>query len=183
MVELFALKSNAVFSPCRTWRYLLYREVQATGPLILFSGINGSTAAEDDEDQTSMKWRGFTLRYGGRAYMAVNPFAKTATDPRELAKVADPIGPDNDRHIADALAKADILVPCWGNRTKAPKHLRHRFDWMLAQMFATGKPVLTFGLTKGGDPKHPLMLGYDTPLSALRLTESGLASLQKEERT
>lgn len=164
MSDLFALQSAAVFSPCRTWRYLLYREVQTTGPLLLFSGINGSTADENDEDQTSLKWRGFTLRYGGRAYMAINPFAKTATDPRELAECADPIGPDNDRHIAEALAKADVLVPCWGNRTKAPKRLRYRFDWMLKQMLATGKPVLTFGFTKGGDPKHPLMLGYDTPL-------------------
>lgn len=165
MSDLFAIKSSAIFSPCRAYRYLLYREVQASGLLFLFSGINGSTAGEDDEDQTSLKWRGFTKRNGGRAYLAVNPFAKTATDPRELAKATDPIGPDNDRHIAEALAKADILVPCWGNRTKAPKHLRHRFDWMLAQMRSTGKPIKVFGFTNSGDPKHPLMLGYDTPLT------------------
>ena len=29
---------------------------------------------------------------------------------------------------------------------------------------ASGKPLLCFGLTKSRDPKHPLMLGYDTPL-------------------
>jgi len=28
----------------------------------------------------------------------------------------------------------------------------------------SGKPVKVFGLTAGGDPKHPLMLPYDTPL-------------------
>ncbi len=26
------------------------------------------------------------------------------------------------------------------------------------------KPIMTFGLTNSGDPKHPLTLGYDTPL-------------------
>ena len=28
--------------------------------------------------------------------------------------------------------------------------------------------VILAGLSKGGFPKHPLMLGYDTPLSALK---------------
>jgi hypothetical protein len=32
------------------------------------------------------------------------------------------------------------------------------------QIFASGKPVKIFGLTKGGDPLHPLFLGYETPL-------------------
>jgi hypothetical protein len=164
MGDLFALQSSAIFSPCCTWRYLLYREVQSAGPLFLFSGVNGSKAGEAEEDQTTMKWRGFVLRNGGRGYLAINPFAKTATDVRELATAADPIGPENDRYIAEALAKADILVPCWGNRSKVPDRLRHRFDWLLGQMRATGKPIKTFGLTNSGDPKHPLMLGYDTPL-------------------
>lgn len=27
-----------------------------------------------------------------------------------------------------------------------------------------GKPVMVFGLTRGGDPLHPLTLSYATPL-------------------
>ncbi|VWD15224.1 hypothetical protein BCO71033_02740 [Burkholderia contaminans] len=33
-----------------------------------------------------------------------------------------------------------------------------------AMLCTSGKPVKVFGLTAGGDPKHPLMLPYDTPL-------------------
>ncbi len=111
-----------------------------------------------------MKWRGFTVRNGGRRYIAINPFGYTATDVRELAGAADPVGPLNDFYVSQALAEADLIVPCWGNRAKVPDRLRHHFDAMLRKMRATGKPIKTFGFTKSGDPKHPLMLGYDTPL-------------------
>lgn len=57
-----------------------------------------------------------------------------------------------------------ILVPCWGDRGKVPPHLRHHFDALKRLIFASTKPVKIFGLTAGGDPKHPLMLGYDTQL-------------------
>lgn len=164
MTDLLALRSSAVFSACRTWRYRLDREVQDSGIVILYSGINGSTAAEDAEDQTTLKWRGFTLRNGGRKYIAVNPFAFCATDVGVLAKAADPIGPDNDRHIREALGEADLIVPCWGNRSKVPDRLRFRLDALLALFQASGKPMKAFGFTRSNDPKHPLMLGYDTVL-------------------
>jgi hypothetical protein len=138
--------------------------VQEHGLVYLYSGINGSTAGVEEEDQTTMKWRGFTLRNNGRKYIAVNPFGRTATDVRELAHVADPVGPANSRHVAEAIAEADILVPCWGSRAKIPARLWHHLDAMRDLFFASGKPVKVFGFTASGDPKHPLMLGYNTPL-------------------
>jgi len=157
-------EGSAVFSADRRFRYRLDRRVQASGFVFLFSGINGSTAGESEDDQTTKKWRGFTLRHGGSRYIAINPFAYTATDVRQLALAADPIGPDNDRHIQDAITEADVLVPCWGNRSKVPQRLQYRFADMLARMVASGKPIMVFGLTKSGDPTHPLMLGYETKL-------------------
>lgn len=161
---LFELGSSAVFSPCGTWRYLLERDVAEIGVVFAFFGVNGSTAGIKNEDQTSMKWRGFTLRNAGRRYVAANPFAYCTTDVHELAGVEDPIGPENDAYISAAIAVADVLVPCWGSRGKLPRRLHYRLDWLKAQIFAAGKPVRIFGLTASGDPKHPLMLGYDTKL-------------------
>jgi hypothetical protein len=94
----------------------------------------------------------------------VNPFGAVATDVRELARMDDPIGADNRAHIDAAIADADVLVPCWGSRTKVPKLLRGYFAHMLNRMRLSGKPILIFGLTQSGDPMHPLMLGYDTQL-------------------
>ena len=158
------LKSSAVISDCETWRYRLDRDVAQSGIVFAFFGVNGSTATGDAEDQTTMKWRGFTERNGGRRYIAGNPFAFRATDVRCLALAADPVGPENARYLREIIGEADVLVPCWGNRSKVPERLRHHFDDLRAMLFSAGKPVRVFGFTASGDPKHPLMLGYDTPL-------------------
>ncbi len=55
-------------------------------------------------------------------------------------------------------------MPCWGNRSKLPPGKRGCPAVLLHVLLKSGKPVQTFGLTASGDPKHPLMLGYDTPL-------------------
>jgi hypothetical protein len=46
--DLF-LNSDAVFSPCRTWRYSLWRR-WAPGPAELWMMLNPSTADETDND-------------------------------------------------------------------------------------------------------------------------------------
>ncbi len=155
---------SAIISPCGTWRYRLEREVQDNGLVYGYFGVNGSTATADEDDHTVRKWFGFTSRNDGRRFIVGNPFAYRATDVRELATAADPIGPENAMHLAAIIADADILVPCWGSRTKIPQHLRYRLTALKDQLVASGKPVRIFGLTKGGDPLHPLMLSYDTPL-------------------
>lgn len=82
----------------------------------------------------------------------------------QLGQALDPVGPYNDLHLAEIIDEADILVPCWGSRVKLPKSLYGRLDALREQLFSAGKPVKVWGLTKSGDPLHPLMLGYNTPL-------------------
>lgn len=155
---------SAVISPCGLFRYRLDRRVQDKGPVFAYFGVNGSTADADEDDHTVRKWTGFTRINGGRRFIVGNPFAYRATDVRKLAKVNDPIGPGNSSYLAEIIAEADILVPCWGNRTKVPRSLRFEFDRLERRIRESGKPVRIFGLTKSGDPMHPLMLGYETPL-------------------
>jgi hypothetical protein len=156
---------SAVLSECGHYRYRLDRCLgMFDGPVYAFFGINPSTADASLDDATVRKWKGFVSRWGGSRFIVGNVFAYRATDVRELAKVAAPIGPLNDRYINDICEEADIMVPCWGDRGKLPKHLRRDVDWCLEFISDRGKPVMTFGLSKGGDPMHPLMLGYDTPL-------------------
>lgn len=159
--------NRAVFSPDRVYRYWLERDVAPDGLTFVYFGVNGSTADETREDQTSKKWIEFTRRNGGRRYIAVNPFAYTATKVGVLATAEDPIGPDNERFLEEAIADADVLVPCWGSRAKLPKHLHGELDNLLLAILlakVNGVPVKVFGFTESGDPKHPLMLGYTTPL-------------------
>lgn len=156
---------SAILSPCGTYRYRLERNVMFTGgPTYAFFGVNPSTADATLDDATVRKWTGFVKRWGGRRFIVGNVFAYRATDVRELAQASDPIGPENIRHLQDIVAEADVLVPCWGNRSKVPQQLRHRMAIVKSHLMASGKPVRCFGFTASGDPLHPLMLGYDTKL-------------------
>ena len=156
---------SAVISPCGLFRYRLDRMVDMLGgPALAYFGVNGSTADGKTDDHTVRKWNGFTRIAGGSRYIVGNAFGFRAKDVRALAAAADPVGPDNDRYLAEIVAEADILVPCWGNRGKVPPRLRPRFDALAELIFAARKPVRVFGFTNGGDPLHPLTLGYDTPL-------------------
>jgi len=156
---------NAIISECGQYRYRLDREVQDNGgPVFLYSGINPSTANETKDDQTTKKWIGFTKIFGGSKYIAINPFGYRSKNVKDLASVFDPVGPEWLEHTFQAISEADILVPCWGNTTKAPKLVRGQFDQLLRMMVDSGKPIKCFGFTASGDPLHPMMLGYNTVL-------------------
>lgn len=155
---------SAVISPCGLYRYRLDREVQEHGIVAAFFGVNGSTAGPIEEDQTTRKWLGFSRRNCFSRYITGNPFAFRARDVKLLAQIDDPVGPENAKYLVEIIAEADVLIPCWGRRDKVPKELHHHFDRLMQQLIDSGKPVLIFGLTKDGDPKHPLTLDYLTPL-------------------
>lgn len=155
---------SAIISHCGTYRYRLEREVQMDGVVVAYFGVNGSTATATEDDQTVRKWIGFTKVNGGRRFIVGNAFAYRATEVAELGLAGDPIGPENDAHIAQIIADADILVPCWGSRKKLPPRLYDRLDALRDILFAADKPVKIWGLSQSGDPLHPLMLGYSTPL-------------------
>jgi len=148
------------------YRYHLCRAfpLQGEGPIFAFFGINPSTADADTDDATVRKWNGFVSRWGGSEYIVGNCFAARSTDVKGLSSMDDPIGPRNDTFIKVICEQADILVPCWGSRNKIPERLRSRIDDVLSILKESNKPIKTFGLTKDGDPKHPLMLSYETQL-------------------
>lgn len=162
---------SAVISPCGKYRYRLERKLADAGPVYAFFGINPSTADACIDDATVRKWTGFCRRWGASRFIVGNAFAYRSTDVTTLAAVDDPFGPDIGDHITDILNEADILVPCWGNVSKVPLRLQGAFDILMDALTSSGKPVRCFGFTKAGDPKHPLMLGYGTPLVACPPTE------------
>lgn len=157
---------SAVLSPCGLYRYRLERQVGMTGPVYAFFGINPSTADANVDDATVRKWIGFTKVWGGSRFIVGNVSPYRATDVKALARLTRwlDIGRENTRHILAMTSEADILVPCWGDRGKVPRVMHDEIDGLLSLLLGTRKPVMHLGLTKGGDPKHPLMLGYDTKL-------------------
>lgn len=163
---------SAIISECGRLRFRLERDIGIPlGPLVFaYFGINPSTADAMLDDQTVRKWIGFTSINGGRRFIVGNVSPLRATNVRELENFI--LSPtqyfENLGYIQKIIDDADVLIPCWGNRSKAPRNMRNNFDTVLAMLIGSGKPVKHFGLTKSGDPKHPLMLGYNTPLTEWR---------------
>lgn len=151
------------------YRYSLIRIFPLSdGPKYAFFGINPSTADSQEDDATVRKWKGFVARWGGSQFVVGNCFAARSTDVKGLAKMEDPIGKRNDECLRAICEQSDILIPCWGSRQKIPNHLHERVDKVarLVLRYACGKPVMCFGKTSSGDPKHPLMLGYNTVMES-----------------
>lgn len=171
---------SAILSDDGLYRFRLEREVAPGGIGLTFAyfGINPSTADATLDDATVRKWRGFTLRNGGRRFLVGNVFAFRATNPAEVGFSNDTATYLNDRpvpgcyhenliHLLTIIHEADVLVPCWGRTGKITPQLRYCIGQVLELLHASGKPVLHFGMTKCGSPGHPLMLGYDTRLRPL----------------
>lgn len=156
--------SSAIFSPCRTWRYRLEREVGGSGPILAGIMVNPSIAGEEENDPTIVKWFGFARRMNARRFIIGNLAAGVTTDVRGLREIPDPIGPDNDRHIEQILHDADIHIAAWGPTTKLPAHLRTRWRAVVAIADRVGCQLLCWGTAQDGQPRHPLMLAYSTPL-------------------
>ena len=156
---------SAVVSDCGHHRYSLWRKIADKGPRYTFIGVNPSTANGQAEDATTRKWRGFMERWGGSEYRAVNLFSAIATDVKELRDLepCELRGHLWHDYVADAINWCDIIVPCWGSRSKLHKSLHGLVD-DFQEEYLSLEYAMCFGKVASGDPKHPLMLGYDTKL-------------------
>jgi hypothetical protein len=159
---------GAILSTCGRYRYGLDRSLSMGDRIVAFIGVNPSTADADVDDATVRKWRGFSARWGFDKFFVGNLFAWRSTDVRALATAGDPVGPENDAHLRVMLSYAELVVPCWGDSGKLPAHLRMRIEAVRELICESERPAKCLGLTKGGDPKHPLMLGYSTQLQDWR---------------
>ena len=160
---------SAVISECAQYRFRLDRQVaplRITKP-VLFIGINPSTADAEENDATIRKMIGFTSRWGYSDLMVGNIFPYRATDVRELASIPHGTGTGaltNRDHLNAMIDECAFIVPCWGNANKVPGHLRPYIHMVRTMIRLSQKPVRIFGLTRSGDPMHPLMLPYSTTL-------------------
>lgn len=156
---------SAIISSCGLYRYRLEREVQENGIVAAILGVNPSTADAEVDDATIRKDMGFARRLGWRRIIKGNEFAWRDTDVRRLRTALDPVGPDNDVHLEAIMREADIVVAAWGPLAKLPRELRARWKGVVdIARWQVGKPLYCFGVAQDGQPKHTLMLAYDTPL-------------------
>lgn len=148
------MTGTAQFDPTFAYRYLLIREWDSSLPTACFIMLNPSTADATKDDPTVRRCIGFAKRWGYGVLEVVNIFAYRATAPADLWPLSDPVGPENDAHIADAVQRASIVIAAWGT------HGAYRGRG--AEVAARLTDAKCLGATQAGHPRHPLYVPGDT---------------------
>lgn len=147
---------GAEFSPCRVYRYALWRQWnwQGYANQVMFIGLNPSTADETEDDPTIRRCIGFAKRWGFGGLLMMNAYAFRATDPKVMKAASDPTGPGNDEALSYRATQVGCVIAAWGAHC-TPERERQVCD-------VVGKRIECLGRTKHGRPKHPLYLRADT---------------------
>jgi len=151
---------GAVISDCGKYRYELCRIWQPKAGLVCWVMLNPSTADANIDDPTIRRCMGFTSRWGYGGIIVVNLFALRATNPKELYKADDPVGPENFHYVFQASWHAKITIAAWGTRGTHLNQNRNILNHLTNCHY--------LALTKDGSPRHPLYLRKDLqPISLL----------------
>lgn len=148
----------AEYSPCSRYRYALGRE-WGDGLQCMFLMLNPSTATEFKNDPTITRCINYAKAWGHGSLVVLNLFAFRATDPKEMKRQADPVGPLNDFVLRRERAASSAIVCAWGTHGK---HLERDIQVIrLLYALGSGPCMYCLGLTKDGHPRHPLYLKKD----------------------
>lgn len=173
------VESGATISKCGKYRYTLWREWRGTGTdknwrwlggkdpsgerygtpkNCVFIMLNPSTADGKDDDATIRRCVGFAKTWGFDRLVVVNLFAYRATDPKALLALNhddDPVGSENQEHIREVLHDAGLIVCAWGADGTHLGQDETMLGWIASDNIHDA-PVKALGLTKYGQPRHPL---------------------------
>ncbi len=154
---------DAAISDCTRYRYQLKRwwSDDENGHWACFIMLNPSTADAANDDPTIRRCMSFAQSWGCVGLYVVNLFGWRATDPRALARSANPVGKENDWYISKAVEMAKgPIVAAWGAHPFAVK----RAAFVMSEIESAGATLQCLGLTKDGHPRHPLYVAGATQL-------------------
>lgn len=146
------------------------RQWRSEGSTVLFLGLNPSQADGERDDPTLRRLRGLATRWGHGRLLVMNLFARVNRDPALLRRVIDPVGEETDRWLVTALAwmaqqRREPPGPPprvwvgWGERGG----LYGREGEVVDLLQNWGVDVVCVGLTRQGQPRHPLYCRADHP--------------------
>ena len=153
--EAAGIRSEAAFSGCGAYRYRLTRVWDDARPRVAWVMLNPSTADEMRNDPTIERCERRSRAMGCGGYLIVNLHAFRATRPRDLLAAADPVGPDNDAALAEAARWSGRVICGWGAHACPDRAAR-----AASVLRDHGATLFHLGLTKSGQPRHPLYVAY-----------------------
>jgi len=169
MNQAIGTPSGALLSPCRQYRYLLWRTWDLDKPKMLWIMLNPSTADAEVNDATISVCMGRARLLGYGGIVVANLFALRATHPQALyADGVRPICGDDmigryTRFLMDVVEHCGVVVCAWGTHGKylgmGPSLLR--------VLHEAGIQCWALKRNADGSPAHPLRIPYSQPLMRL----------------
>ena len=161
--------SFCLFSECGSYRWILKRELLSGKKSIVFIGLNPSIANSSDNDRTLKRIVNFCSKWGYKNIYIINLFALISKSSIQILKSDDPIGGNNDLITLKTLQFWREDINCdlwlgWGDKGKFRKRDRRvlklikKFSYMNSKEKIFSKSVLCLGLSKKGNPRHPLYM-------------------------
>ena len=152
--------NGAEFSEDRKYRYTLWRIWDNNKPMVMFIGLNPSTANETTNDPTICRVIKFAFDWGfGGVYMT-NLFAYVTPYPEKLKECNDPLA-DNDSWLEKTAHKCKKIIFAWGSFKEAAERSKE-----VMQMF-DGYALI---INKDGSPRHPLYIKSDVIPVLMKVT-------------
>lgn len=156
--------SGAHLSACGRYRTLLWRTfaMGADAAPLVFVMLNPSTADAERDDPTIRRCLGFAYREGAGGIIVANICPWRATDPNDLYRAHsnghDVLWQDGNEEAMTKARSFGPFVLAWGSG------VRPWMDGAARMARKIGGAPLCLGVTKNGEPRHPLMLRRDAEL-------------------
>lgn len=164
------MRRSAYISDCQKYRYRLERSWDASKKSVLFILLNPSTADHRQDDPTVRRCLGFARKWGYGGLLVGNLFAYRTPSPEELFKAEQPVGRLNDRNLLQLAKRAHKIIIAWGNHGFYQQRARQALKLLdRYELFA-------LGLTRSGQPRHPLYLPNAARPSCFKREETRPAS-------
>lgn len=156
---------GCILSDCGAYRYRWWREWDRSRPTLAFLMLNPSTADHLTDDPTITRCTSRAVAGNFGRLEVVNLFPLRATDPNELLRHPDPVGPRRgavtaDGAILDVLERAHTLICAWGAHPAAAARAADVMN--IVRMVGMANRLYHLGLNKDGSPKHPLYIAAST---------------------
>lgn len=151
MKTLFDNNSGAEFSKCGKYRYKLWRIWDESLPKAMCIGLNPSTANATRPDPTIINLVKMLKKIGYGGFYMMNLFAIISSKPEILLNHPDPMG-ENESKLKEVAALCDDVIFCWGNFKQAEQRIK--------EVLPNYPNAKCFGVTKSGNPFHPLAMMY-----------------------
>tara|TARA_B100000700_G_scaffold306415_1_gene381553 strand:- start:1885 stop:2406 length:522 start_codon:yes stop_codon:yes gene_type:complete len=167
--------SFCLFSECGSYRWILKRDLLTGKKTVVFIGLNPSKANLEKNDRTISRIINFCSRWNYKNIYIINLFGLISKSPLQLLKSDDPIGDNNDFIILTTLEFWSKNINCdlwlgWGDKGQFNRRdqtilkLIKNLSNFKSRVNNPSKRILSLGLSKKGNPRHPLYMPNESIL-------------------